>query len=242
MIQMDPQKYYAQYGEDKILNQIFNKKDGVCVEVGGFDGVTGSNSYYFEQLGWRCLVVEPMPDFCQKIRAARSCEIAEVAASDKAGEAEFYVAVGVEVLSTMQHDANHFARIRTSTQEEMRKITVKTARLDEILLERGISTVDFMTIDVEGHEMSALAGMSFDAISPRIIILEDNSGGLDTEVKDFMKSVGYIRFKRTGNNDWYAKKSEAFVDAKQVASLEFRRYLSVKWRKFKLLVKKITRH
>ncbi|MDP2805260.1 MAG: FkbM family methyltransferase [Gallionellaceae bacterium] len=238
MIKTDTHKYFAQYGEDKILDQIFGKKEGVCVEVGGFDGVTGSNSYYFEKLGWRCLVVEPMPDFCQKIRAARSCEIAEIAASDKKGESEFYVAVGVEVLSTMQKDANHFARIKSSSQEEMRKITVKTARLDDIFLEHGITTIDFMTIDVGGHEMSALAGMSFGAISPRIVIIEDNSGGLDTEVKDFMKSVGYTRFKRTGNNDWYTKKNEAFFDAKQVALLELKRYLSVKWRKFKLLLKK----
>ena len=57
---MNSNKYYAQFGEDKILNRIFNKKTGNCVEVGGFDGVTGSNTYFFEKLGWRCLIVEPM--------------------------------------------------------------------------------------------------------------------------------------------------------------------------------------
>ena len=42
-------KYYAQFGEDKILYDIFKDKiNGVCVEVGGYDGITGSNSYFFE--------------------------------------------------------------------------------------------------------------------------------------------------------------------------------------------------
>jgi hypothetical protein len=44
---MELNKYYAQFGEDKILNQIFNKNEGVCVEVGGFDGITGSNTLFF---------------------------------------------------------------------------------------------------------------------------------------------------------------------------------------------------
>ena len=68
---MELNKYYAQFGEDKILNQIFNKNEGVCVEVGGFDGITGSNTLFFERLGWRCLIVEPMPEFCKKIRDIR---------------------------------------------------------------------------------------------------------------------------------------------------------------------------
>lgn len=239
---MEDKKYYAQYGEDEILDKILGKKSGVCVEVGGFDGVTGSNTYYFEKLGWRCLVVEPMPDFCRKIREVRSCEVAEIAASDKAGEAEFIVAVGVETLSTMEKDDNHFARIRSSSQQEMRKITVKTARLDDILIEHGITTIDFLTIDVEGHEMSVLAGMSFSAISPRIVILEDNSNGVDARVKHFMKSVGYTRFKRTVCNDWYAKKDEGFVSAAQVLRLELLIFSGVNWRRFKSLIKRLIRY
>lgn len=137
---MDSQTYYAQYGEDRILNRIFNKQTGCCVEVGGFDGVTGSNTYFFERLGWNCLVVEPMPEFCRKIKAARSCEVAEIAASDKVGEVEFYVAVGVETLLTMEKSAGHFARIKGLCQQEVEKITVKTARLDDILRERGMQT------------------------------------------------------------------------------------------------------
>ena len=86
--------YYAQYGEDKILNQIFaGKTDGVCVEVGGFEGVTDSNTYFFEKLGWRCLIVEPMPDFCEKIGMVRHCDIAEIAASDAEGEVQFHFTV-----------------------------------------------------------------------------------------------------------------------------------------------------
>ena len=37
--------YYSQFGEDKILEQIFNKKKaGLCVEVGANDGINDSNT------------------------------------------------------------------------------------------------------------------------------------------------------------------------------------------------------
>ncbi|MES1981378.1 MAG: FkbM family methyltransferase [Pseudomonadota bacterium] len=230
---METKNYYAQYGEDKILDEIFDKKDGICVEVGGFDGVTGSNTYFFERLGWRCLVVEPMPDFCKKIREARSCEVVEIAASDKTGEVEFFVAVGVETLSTLEKDENHFARIRSLSQQEMKKITVKTARLDDILLEHGITAIDFLTIDVEGHEMSVLAGTSFDRISPRIVIIEDISYGLDRQVKFFMQSMSYVRFKKTGCNDWYAKKDDQLVTLWNVIATEIPIFLYVVKQKIK---------
>ncbi|OGQ55116.1 MAG: hypothetical protein A3J24_06540 [Deltaproteobacteria bacterium RIFCSPLOWO2_02_FULL_53_8] len=238
---MATQTYYAQYGEDKILDELFQKKAGACVEVGGFDGITGSNTYYFEKLGWRCLIVEPMPDFCQKIKSVRNCDVAEIAASDKAGEVEFYVASGVETLSTLQKDDKHFARIKSLSDEEIKKITVKTARLDDILLEHGMIDIDFLTIDVEGHEMSVLSGMSFGVISPRIIIIEDNSLGKDTQVKKFMESVSYTRFKRTGCNDWYAKKDDEFVTSSQVVRTELFIFSTVIWRRFKSLIKSMVR-
>lgn len=239
---MENRIFYAQFGEDKILNQIFDNDVGTCVEVGGFDGVTGSNTYFFEKLGWRCLIVEPMPDFCQKIRDVRNCEVVEIAASDKVSEVEFYVADGVETLSTIEKNDEHFSRIKSLSDKEIKKITVKTARLDDILSERGITDIEFLTIDVEGHEMSVLSGMSFDVVSPRIVIIEDNSFGGDTQIKKFMESVSYKRFRRTGCNDWYAKKDDKLVTTLQVACTDLSIFSSIIWRKIKTLVKYIIRH
>jgi FkbM family methyltransferase len=238
---MNKVKYYAQFGEDKILNEIFKKKFGICIEVGGFDGITGSNTYFFEKLGWRSIVIEPMPDFCERIKNSRNCEVIEIAASDKAGEVEFYVAAGVETLSTLQKDDEHFARIKSLSDKEIKKIIVKTERLDDILLKRGIADIDFITIDVEGHEMSVLSGMSFDKISPRILIIEDNSFGGDTKVKKLMESFAYVRFNRTGCNDWYAKKDDALITFSRVMQIELVIFSTVIWRRFKSVIKRIIR-
>lgn len=237
---MEADKFYAQYGEDKILYELFEKKsNGVCVEVGGYDGITGSNTYFFENIGWTCLIVEPMPEYCQKIKNARQCEVAEIAASDKKGEVTFYVAEGVETLSTLEQDVNHFKRIDNEGARGIKEIRVKTDLLTQILLDSGISQVDFLTLDVEGHEISALRGLSFEQIKPRILIIEDNSFGTDTEIKKFMRAKSYVRFKRTGCNDWYAHKDDAIVSLLAVMNTEIKIFPNAQWRRFKRSIKSI---
>lgn len=238
---MSNDQFYAQFGEDRILNDIFNqKKNGVCVEVGGYDGVTGSNTYFFEKQGWKCLVVEPMPEFCKKIKAARNCEVAEIAASDKKGEVVFHIAEGVETLSTIEENAKHFERInKDGGGRGIRKIQVKTDTLTNILLDRGINQIDFLTLDVEGHELSALKGLSFERIQIRLLIIEDGTFGEDDSVKNYLKKHSFVRFKRTGCNDWYAKKGDELATSPQVILTEVSIFSTFVWRKFKSLVKRM---
>ena len=73
---------YSQFGEDVLLHRIFRKSAGVCVEVGAHDGITFSNSLFFEQLGWRLCpsgaassVLDPQLLRC--MRNAARCEALE---------------------------------------------------------------------------------------------------------------------------------------------------------------------
>ena len=233
---MSTQSYYSQFGEDKILNKIFKSKTGVCVEVGGFDGITGSNSYFFELQGWKCLIVEPMPKFCQAILKNRNCLLVEKAASEQEGETNFYIATGVETLSTIETNPEHLSRIKSLSSEAIEKITVNTSRLDKILIENEIRDIDFLTLDVEGHELSVLKGLSFSDVSIRIIIIEDNFNGLDPRVELILNESGYIKFKRTGCNDWYAQKGDSLLTPFSVYSTKVQMQGIKLKRKTKLLL------
>lgn len=106
-------KFYSQHGEDARLLEFFaGQTDGVCVEVGGFDGETFSNTLAFEEAGWRAIVVEPMPHFAEKIRARRpEATLFACAAGATPGEAKLVIAHGVEALSTTTAQADHLERI-----------------------------------------------------------------------------------------------------------------------------------
>jgi len=202
-------QFYSQFREDEILASIFDfKKQGFCIEIGAYDGVTCSNTYFFEKLGWDCLVVEPIPELCEAIRRCRHCIVANVAISDSNGETDFFIAEKAEILSTLENRKEIANRI-DSEGGKLKKIRVKTQTLESLLDETGFSVhIDFVSIDVEGHEFEVLQGFPFHTVSPRIFIIEDNTTNHNFKVSDYMSRFGYIRFKRTGCNDWYAKSTD----------------------------------
>ena len=200
---------HAQFGEDRILERIFGGQEaGYCVEVGAYDGVTGSATYLFEQKGWECLLVEPIPELAEQIRRSRRCLVVNCAASAQEGETTFYVADRVEQMSTLELTPGHEEWIHR-VGGAVRAITVPTRTLDTLLDEAGFPRIDFVTIDVEGHELDVLQGLSLETRRPRVVILEDNVVDGASEVAQHMARHGYVNFKRTGVNDWYAHGGDA---------------------------------
>jgi len=204
--------FYSQYGEDKLLRELFHgQATGVCVEVGGFDGETFSNTLAFEENGWRAVIVEPMPHFAEKIRARRpKATLFACAAGAKAGQARLVIAHGVEALSTVTAEPAHLDRIR-KMGGSMEEITVPMRTLDELLAEAGVTKIDFITIDVEGGELAVLAGFDLDRWKPRVVILENNDGKWCGEVHDAMLRRGYHYFRSTGCNEWYVPAAEVAI-------------------------------
>ena len=207
--------FHSQFGEDKILASVFaDKIKGCCVEVGANDGVNGSTTLYFERLGWTTVLVEPNPELCSELRKVRTGQLFECAASDTDGTAVLNLAEGVDgahALSTISTDK---AAQRTLQRHGYvtRPVQVTTRRLDEVLTDAGLEQIDFMTIDVEGHELAALKGMTLDRWRPSILIVEDNSLFGEFRVKRYLKHYGYERFYRTGVNDWFRLKGQSDPD------------------------------
>ncbi len=224
---------HAQFAEDRILAAIFGERaDGCCVEVGANDGRTGSASYLFEKRGWDCLLVEPIPSLAQEIRKHRACRVVNCAASSSAGEARFFVAEGAEAVSGLGLTPERMEWIRRAGGT-IKETTVPTATLDSLLEEAGFTELEFVTIDVEGHELEVLEGFDLSRYRPRIVIIEDNSTAGNERVARHMTDHGYVHFSRTGVNEWYARADDAelvepdairrFERAKQIQRWERRR-------------------
>lgn len=191
-----------------MLEQIFRDcPQGYCAEIGAYDGRTGSASYLFEQKGWQCLLVEPIPALFEQIRQHRTCRAVNCAVSSEAGEATFFIAENVEQISTLDMTPEHRDWIG-QVGGTVKEITVRTATLDSLLADAGFPELQFITIDVEGHEMGVLEGFELERFRPRIVIIEDNSVEGNKQVADYMAARGYVHFRRTGVNEWYAHETD----------------------------------
>jgi FkbM family methyltransferase len=207
---------HGQFEEDRLLQGIFGDRVvGYCAEVGAYDGRTGSATYLFEQRGWHCLLVEPIPRLVEEIRKHRTGKVVNCAASDREGTARFLIAEHVEQMSTLERAPDHLAWIE-QVGGAVRETTVRTATLDSLLDEAAFPELQFVTIDVEGHELAVLEGFTLERYRPRIVIVEDNSESGDPRasrgdprVARHMAEHGYVPFRRTGVNEWYAHESDA---------------------------------
>lgn len=198
----------SQNGEDLILWEFFGKKrTGVCVDVGAYDGVGFSNTYFFEAIGWSAVLVEAVPELYAQCVAARPYStVVHAACGAHQGQVEFTVvegARGVATLSSMKPD-----RVRIEREGgTVRTVEVPLRTLDEILA-AVTGPIDFVSIDVEGAELDVLHGFDLARFQPRLLVIEDNSAGADRSVSDWLQKQGYVAKLQVEQNIFYARQDE----------------------------------
>jgi len=189
-------KFRSQFGEDQWLWNLFkDQPDGFFIEVGAFDGRTLSVSWIFEAIGWKGLLIEPIPARFEQCKACRpNSRVVNAAVSKKGstGTATFEMLESagddyVELMSYYKTTAKHYQQ--TSTAKHI-KINVPLSTMNDVLGDIN-HPIDFAVIDVEGHEMDLFDGFDLDKYRPRVLVVEDNQEGKDTSIPKLLTKHGY---------------------------------------------------
>src|ERR1700743_3764427 len=131
-----------------------NTPRGIFVDIGAHDGITGSNTFFFEALGWAGICFEPIPELFQQLSSNRKCILKQMALSDKIGEAYFKRIKGhSEMLSGLvdEYSPEHLSRIEQEFAEHVQEeeiIKVKTSTFNKEVL---FQHIDILSIDVEEY-------------------------------------------------------------------------------------------
>lgn len=154
------------------LHATSHKRKGYFVEVGVGDGVAHSNTRLLELgFGWSGLLIEPNFALWDAIRQSRQATLVPCAASAAKGELVFNRVATAE-LSYVGNDVPNDNLQRSVL--ESRVIPTKT--LDDILSEQGApKDMDYLSIDVEGHELEVLGGFDVQRWRPKAITIEYNN-------------------------------------------------------------------
>ena len=204
-------RFFSQAGQDAFLDErIFKgKQGGVFVEIGGYDGVTGSNCLFFEMIRrWQGLLIEPSPVFFEQAAAFRRAICLQIAVAAEAGEAEFLeVLEGFSQMSGLvdTYDPKLRAQVEEDPRHKGRTIRVPTRPLADILDEYALTSVDYISLDVEGGEMDVLAPFPFERFDVTAWTVENNAA--DTEIPALMAEKGYRRVEALGVDDVYVRES-----------------------------------
>lgn len=198
-------KFYGQFKQDEfVYNNFFkDKKNGFYVDIGAHDGISGSNTYFFELLGWEGVCVEPTPYIYNKLRKNRNCKTLNIAISDKNGISEFMSLSGyTQMLSGLveNYDPKHLQRInnemgikyegRTGKKEIIKTVTKTFMELETP------KVIDFISLDVEGSEYNVLKGIDFNEKLIKVITVENNYH--DNKINKILLENNFKVFKNLG--------------------------------------------
>lgn len=191
--------YYSQANQDKwVCESLGFQRDGYFVEIGAFDGIQTSNTYFMEkELGWRGICIEAEPNVFRQLAHNRRSINLNVAVSDYTGRCFFEGA---------------------SITQPGKGIEVPCDTLNNILTAcQAPNVIDYLSIDIEGHEFNVLQAFDFDRWLIRMMTVEHNLYVDGPFKKDrlfaLLSSRGFVRVVDNApcldpNPEWYNKPYE----------------------------------
>ncbi|MHB9293771.1 hypothetical protein Holit_02901 [Hollandina sp. SP2] len=206
-----PKKYHnCEQGEDIIVLPYCSRNSGFYVDIGAFHPKRYSVTRIFYERGWRGINIEPNPHAIKVFDRIRKRDInLNLGVADETGELNYYFWGKDDTSNTFDSEYYEaWSKQRGHGAKEIIKIKVDT--LNNIFKKHlpESTSIDFLTIDVEGYEFRILRSLDYDKYAPKLILVEDlgfynkNKDFMDfkeTEMYKFMNGKGYIVVGKT----WY---------------------------------------
>ena len=194
---------WAQNAEDVMLLRIFgHKKQGTWIDVGANHPSHNSVTRNLYELGWRGINVEPVENLHRLLVAERPEDINVCGGiSDRTGEMVFHQDESHLDCSTFD---TVVAGQHATAGHAIRDMPVPVMTLAEICtrhLQPG-QRIDFLKLDVQGHDLAVLAGHDFAAHRPAVIVVEikpEHSSAVDA----MLGQRGYVKRFFDGASNWY---------------------------------------
>jgi len=164
---------YAQNHEDVLLARLFPKGlTGLYVDVGASYPIANSVTKHFYDLGWRGVNVEPAAHPFAQLAEARPRDVnLNIGLSDAPGSLtlfEFPPELSAASTFSAEQAAWHGDNGLPSVER-----TVEVSTLARVCAQQvGDTPIEFMSIDVEGHERQVIAGGDWTRWRPRVVLVE----------------------------------------------------------------------
>ena len=187
---------FEQNAEDELKRAFFSDTArGYFVEVGANQPEGLSQTFELEQKGWTGVLIEPQPALAEELKRRRSAKVYAEACSSRRNS-------GARLTLHLAGGHSSFSeKLNTAEIKPHGAIEVSVRTLDQILVDADIPCIDFISIDVEGHELDVLDGFDLARWRPRLILIEDLL--LNLRLHRYITRRSYRWLRRTGINNWY---------------------------------------
>lgn len=174
-----------------ILYGVMAPDEGFFVDVGCFHPVHHNATYSLYKRGWRGINIDVDEVKIEAFNIKRPKDINIVCAvSERAGKVKYRK-------HSFWSQLNSLEELEKAKKGEWREVTVDANTLTHLIDQTACKgcPIDFLNVDVEGHEISVLRALDFDRYRPKVVCVEMWAGSLDevmrSELYSLMVDRGY---------------------------------------------------
>ena len=168
--------FYSNWGIDMMADEFFKKKEkGVYIDIGCHQPILNNNTYRLYKRGWTGINVDLDYNTIDMFNFFRKKDLnIQAGVSNTVEEKKLYFFHNRSAINTLSESAGLKAKeVRTIQTTTLNKI-IENSRFKDM-------EIDYISIDVEGHELSVLEGLNFKKYRPKLVILEL----IDPSIKEF---------------------------------------------------------
>jgi FkbM family methyltransferase len=213
--------YKSQNMQDVFLDRwVFRGTErGSFIDIGAHDGITYSNTWFFEkQRRWKGVCIEPNPGVFKRLAANRGCTVLDCAMAGARGTVEFQRIAGYsEMLSGIadRYSTEHKQRIVEELQlhgGSSEIIAVKARTFGDIAEEAGLKDIAYVSIDTEGGEPEILKSIDFAKFHIHAMTVEYNTEN-QSEIQAIMRAQDFELIKSIGSDFMFLNRRSAYYPA-----------------------------
>ena len=205
-------EFYSQWGEDRFIKDFFkNKSKGFYVDIGSFHPIMYSNTCCLFDIGWSGMNIDINQTAIDMFNIIRPNDYNICAAiSDKEEKKDIYFDGPFSPVNTITksfyEDSNK--QISFKYLEKKKIITKKFNDIIKNIID--LPKINFLNIDCEGHDYSALRGFNLKLHNPDLVCIEthhvDNSEIIEyRELLRLLQDHNYTKIKKYGPSSIFIK-------------------------------------
>ena len=163
--------FYSFGGIDNLIQQIFkSQKRGIYIDIGCGHPIKNNNTYLLNKKGWSGINIDLDIDNVELFKIYRPKDLNICAAiSDEIKETDLFFYHSRSALNTIDKKTANYQKAKVTSVKKIKTTTLNNV-LDESIY--NSSNIDFLSIDVEGSELSVLKNFNFHKFKPKVIVVE----------------------------------------------------------------------
>ena len=195
---------YSLNAVDLIIDYIFkNKNNGFYLDVGCQHPISNNNTYLLFKRGWSGINIDLDKKNIDLFNTARpNDKNLNLAISSDVAEKNLYFYHDKSPINTLDKVVSDF---QAATVKEIK--TIKTTTLDITLQSLKLNNkIDYMNLDIEGHEMEIFKAFDLSLYKPSVIsveFLDLNMKYLEFKNNDLQRIVNSDLYKHLHNNNYH---------------------------------------